>query len=274
MSDRQHISARAQDLFTRANQMAQEDGQWEAARTMYEACVQDSPRFAPAWARLAHCHRVIAAHTPTPAVREHGRAQAVRAFEQALALEPDLPLAHRLYAQLEIDLGMAREAMVRLLTLLERHGPNADAYAGLVHALRFCGLLKESRRAHDRARALDPTIVTSVAHTAWLLGEYQTEPPTCDEKVFDDPEALYYIARTYAKRGDVRAARETLARVLDQGYVCLPALLGDPWLESLHQAGEMGRLIERAGAQHQLARDVFLSAEGDRLLQPRSSAGE
>jgi DNA-binding winged helix-turn-helix (wHTH) protein len=166
-------SVRAQELYARANQAAHEADHWETARDLYQACVDEAPDFAPAWARLARCHRVIAKYTAGPALRDHAQARAAAAFERALALDPSLPLTHSLYAQLEVDLGRAPDAMVRLLRLIERSGPDAAAYAGLVHALRFCGLLEASRAAHDRARALDPSSVTSVAHTYWLLGEYE-----------------------------------------------------------------------------------------------------
>ena len=265
------LSVRGQELFARANQ-AENTDRFEAARDLYEACVQDSPRFAPAWALLARCHRVIAKNTTASGVREHGRAEAIRAFEQALALEPDLPLAHSLYAQLEVDLGMAREAMARLLTLLRRHGPHADAYAGLVRALRFCGLLEPSRAAHDRAHALDPAIVTSVAHTRWQLAGYDEKGLAALQQAdsdLDDPEALYYVARAHARVGDVVAAREILERVLDRGYVCLPALLGDPWLEPLRQGGRLDSLTERARAQHALAREMFLDVGGGREFLKR-----
>jgi DNA-binding winged helix-turn-helix (wHTH) protein len=168
------VSIRAQELYARANQIADEADRWETARDLYQACVQDTPDFAPAWARLGRCHRLIAKFSPTRAVREHGWAQASLAFEQALALNPSLSLAHSLYAQFEVDMGLAREAVVRLLVLIDRQGPDAAAFAGLVHALRFCGLLQESRIAHDRARALEPTIATSVAHTCWQLGDFET----------------------------------------------------------------------------------------------------
>jgi DNA-binding winged helix-turn-helix (wHTH) protein len=323
------ISVRAQELFARANQIADEADRWEAARDLYEACVQDSPGFAPAWARLARCHRLIAKFTVSGAVREHERAQAVRAFEQALAIEPELPLAHSLYAQLEVDLGLAPKATVRLLASLDRQGPTAAACSGLVHALRFCGLLDASRTAHDRARALDPAIATSVAHTCWQLGDYETalaettgdigyiaglalasmgrfsdaiaalrwrERDTRDnraraflvslraalegdadqsvaalqraEPVLADPEGLYYIARTYAKLGITEAALDRLAQVLDQGYICYPALLQDAWLERLRQGGHLDGLTTAARTRYDLAQKVFTKADGERLLQP------
>jgi hypothetical protein len=44
---------------------------------------------------------------------------------------------------------------------IAQRGEEPESYAGLVHALRHCGLLSESVAAHDRAIALDPTIVTT-----------------------------------------------------------------------------------------------------------------
>jgi DNA-binding winged helix-turn-helix (wHTH) protein len=167
------FSVRAQELYARANQAAYEADHWETARDLYQACVEEAPEFAPAWARLARCHRLIAKFTATGALRDTARSQAETVFERALMLDPSLALTHSLYAQFEVDVGRASGAVVRLLRLIKREGPDAAAFTGLVHALRFCGLLEASRRAHDRARSLDPAVITSVAHTCWLLHDNQ-----------------------------------------------------------------------------------------------------
>jgi DNA-binding winged helix-turn-helix (wHTH) protein len=172
---RRHAPAtvRAQELFARANQAAYEADHWETARDLYQACIEEDPGFAPAWAHLGRCHHLIGKFTAAPALRDFARAQAEAAFKHAMTLDEALPLTHRLCAQMEVDLGHASDAAVRLLRVVQRTGPDAAVFAGLVHALRFCGLLVQSRRAHERARALEPTIVTSVSHTYWLLGEYE-----------------------------------------------------------------------------------------------------
>jgi DNA-binding winged helix-turn-helix (wHTH) protein len=172
-SPSQPSTTRAKELYARANQAAYEADHWETARDLYQACIEEDPGFAPAWAQLARCHHVIAKFTATTALRTFARAQAEATFQRAFALDESLSLTQRLYAQLEVDLGRASDATVRLLRVIERNGPDAAVFAGLVHALRFCGLLEPSRRAHARARALDPTVLTSVAHTYWLLGEYE-----------------------------------------------------------------------------------------------------
>jgi tetratricopeptide (TPR) repeat protein len=95
------------------------------------------------------------------------------ALQRALALNPDLPLAHNLTAQMDIDRGRARDAMVRLLNQAARRSTDAELFAGLVYACRYCGLLGASRRADARARRLDPSIKTSVIHTLWMLREHE-----------------------------------------------------------------------------------------------------
>jgi predicted Zn-dependent protease len=87
------------------------------------------------------------------------------------ARDPDLPVAHSLYAQLEVDLGRAEDAMRRFLDRLGDRPRDAQIYGGLVQALRFCSLLDASLAAHHTARHLDANVVTSVHHTWWMRGK-------------------------------------------------------------------------------------------------------
>jgi tetratricopeptide (TPR) repeat protein len=82
-------------------------------------------------------------------------------------------MAHNLYAHLEADLGRAPAAMERLLKRAKANPRDADAFAGLVHVCRYCGLLDASIEAHFRARRIDPQIPTSVAHTYFMRAEYE-----------------------------------------------------------------------------------------------------
>jgi hypothetical protein len=63
--------------------------------------------------------------------------------------------------------------MVRLLEQARRRSTDAELFAGLVPACRYCGLLGPSLRADTRARRLDPSIKTSVIHTHWMLNEHE-----------------------------------------------------------------------------------------------------
>jgi DNA-binding winged helix-turn-helix (wHTH) protein len=261
-------TVRAQELYARANQAAYEADHWETARDLYQACVEEDPNFAPAWAQLARCHNLIAKFTTARPLRDFARAQAEATFARALTLDEPLPLTQRLYAQFEVDLGRAADAAVRLVRLIQRSGPDAAVFAGLVHALRFCGLLTESRTAHDRARALDPTILTSVAHTCWLLGEYDIAlRETAGDIGYMSGLALAALGRESdaiaALRWRERDTRDNRARAF---LVSLRALLQgerDESLLALHRAGDE---LTDPEAKYHLARSFArLSAHDDAL---------
>jgi TolB-like protein len=165
-------SKAAYDHFLRGNQLSVDPKQWSVARELYERCVAEDPRFAPAWARLGRVY-----HVQTKYVESAGGdtdeclTRAESAFKKALAINPDLPIAHKLYAQLEADLGRAHDAMVRLVSRVRTADP--ELMAGLVTACRYCGLLDASVAAHQRARALDRKIPTSVMHTWFMQGDWE-----------------------------------------------------------------------------------------------------
>ena len=165
-------SARAYEFYLRANHLAlgRTFESLSIARDLYRQCLDDDPNYAPAWARLGRCYRFL---EKFGVEGPQGLELARWAFHRAFALSPDLPLAHNLYTPLEADSGHAQAAMVRLLGQVERHPNDPELFTGLAQACRYCGLLDESIRAHHHARRLDSRIVTSVAFTFFLLGDYE-----------------------------------------------------------------------------------------------------
>ena len=167
-------SARAYEFYLRANEVVRDWSHVAVARDLYRQCVDEDPSFAPAWAKLGRCHRLLAKYfRQTP--REN-LARADECFRRALELEPDLPVAHKLYVHHESEMGRARDAMVRLLGLARSHRNDPEIFAGLVHACRYCGLLDASEAAHREARRLDPHISTSVVYTWWARGGDGADP--------------------------------------------------------------------------------------------------
>ena len=160
--------ARAYELYLRANELGRTYDGLGAARELYQRCVELDPGFAPAWARLGRCHRVIGKYVDGA---EESEARAEEALQRALALNPRLTVAHKFYANLEADTGHATRAMVRLLGEAARHGNDPELFAGLVHACRYCGLYEQSIHAHDEARRLDPNVPTGLEQTLLVAGE-------------------------------------------------------------------------------------------------------
>jgi serine/threonine protein kinase/tetratricopeptide (TPR) repeat protein len=160
--------ARAYELYLRANELARSYDQLPAARELYRRCVELDSGFAPAWARLGRCHRLIGKYVDGS---QDGVGPAEEALRRAIEINPRLTLAHKYYAQLEADQGQARLALVRLLAEAERHGNDPELFAGLVHVCRYCGLFEQSIAAHAEARRLDPHVPTSVEQTLLLAGE-------------------------------------------------------------------------------------------------------
>ncbi|PYQ42883.1 MAG: hypothetical protein DMF77_11505 [Acidobacteria bacterium] len=162
--------ARAYELYLRANDMARTYDGLSRARDLYERCLELDPSFAPAWAYLGRCHRVIGKYIePSP----DSEVRAEQAFRRALEINPRLSVAHKLYAHLESDMGQAQRAIVRLLGQATRHGNDPELFSGLVHACRYCGLFEQSIAAHQEARRLDPNVPTSVEQTTLMTGDLE-----------------------------------------------------------------------------------------------------
>ena len=313
-------------FYLRANQLAYETSRWTEARDLYQEALHADPDHAAAWAGLARCIRVIGKFGGSPAETNTLLAEAEQAFQRALALEPDLSVAHNLYAQLEVDLGRAPDAAQRLLANVRRRPVDPQLYAGLVHALRFCGLLDASLAAHMRARELDPTVPTSVHHTWWMLGEFERalgetfgdigympglalaslgreaeavaalrwreretgetsvrllltslrallegereESRAALDRVIGgrlDGEALYYLARSYARLGDTAQALTLLERSVAGGFSCHQVFTSDLWLTPLASHERFAAAVARAREVSAAARHAYENA-GGRLL--------
>ena len=166
----------AYEFYLRANQVQQQAtlaslDAASLARDLYLQSVDADPLYAPTWANLGRCYRVLGKSRVDHADEQLKRAESC--LQRALSLNPQLASVTRAYAQLESDTGRSKDALVRLLTAARINDRDPELWAGLVHACRYCGLLDASVAAHIRATQLDPAIATSVRHTYWLLGEHE-----------------------------------------------------------------------------------------------------
>ncbi|MBI2690005.1 MAG: protein kinase [Acidobacteria bacterium] len=207
VSQDQPATPRAYECYLRANQCnsAVSGESREMAKELYRMCLTEDPTYAPAWARLGRVLYVEGKfHTLDPATM----AEAEEALTRALELNADLPAAHQFYTSLQVDTGRAPKALRRLLTRGRSARADAAVFAGMGHALRYCGLLALSLCAYERARRVDPASAAGAAWTLFYLGhikealEYSTDS--------------FLLSWKYWEAGDSRAAVDVLRAALTQ----------------------------------------------------------
>jgi len=200
-------SARAYEFYLRANEIARRYDQFDVARDLYVQCLKHDPDFAPAWARLGRCHRLIAKYLFEDVEANYDRSE--EALRRSLELNPDLTLAHKFSAQLEAERGRASDGMVRLLRRAQVHRNDPELFAGLVHACRYCGLLEASVAAHDEARRLDPKIATGIQFTLLWMGAHDQIDDALENVAELEPRLMSLLWQ--GRRDEARALGERFA---------------------------------------------------------------
>jgi TolB-like protein len=275
-------TATAYELFLRAGQLLAPQGlvnlaDQKVARDLYLRAIEEDAGYAPAWARLGRCHWLLAKGGED---RGHNVARAEECFRRALQLNPELSLAHNLYALLEIDEGRAREAMVRLVRRGMSGSGEPELFAALVQACRYCGLLEASVAAHERARALDRHAKTSVAQTYWRLGDEDRALATVEGVFLMDvllraehgqkTEALRLIQEREGKELPemVRTClAATKALLEDRRQACLDA--AQWWFDNLRDPEAlyfMARLVSAVGEKGLALAQLNRSLDGGYVL--------
>jgi DNA-binding winged helix-turn-helix (wHTH) protein len=231
------------------------------ARDLYWTCLAEDPTFASAWAWLGRCCWFLDKFSSSsPANLDLAQA----AFERAFAIDPDLAPAHQFYTFVEVDTGRAAEAMARILARLDRHPGEPESFTSLVHVFRFRGLLQQSIEAHRRATQLDPVILTSVAHTYFLAGDYPAAIET-----YSGRAAYYLDAAAWAALGDRKRAiailRERLGRM--SLSTLMTALMSSLLALLEGKADEAVRLMETADTTREPEILVYFARHYARLKQ-------
>jgi serine/threonine protein kinase/tetratricopeptide (TPR) repeat protein len=164
-------TTRAYECYFRATQItvARTLDNMGIARDLYLQCLDESPDYAPAWVCLGRVYHFLGKFGDDARGNE---VLSEKAFHRAFALNPELAIAHNFYTPVECDQGHAKKAMVRLLERARFRRNDAELFAGLVQACRYCDELDASIAAHFRGRHLDPHLATSAGHTYFLMGNY------------------------------------------------------------------------------------------------------
>jgi serine/threonine protein kinase len=197
-------SAGAYEYYLRANQITvtRTLDNMGLARDLYLQCLEESPNYAPAWVRLGRVYHFLGKFSDEA---EGNLERSEHAFNRAFGLNPDLAIAHNFYTPTQCDQGYTKEAMVRLLERARSRRNDPELFAGLVQACRYCDELEASVAAHLRGRHLDPHLITSAAHTYFLLGNY-TSTLDC----YGKKSGYYLDCAALAALGENRAALSML----------------------------------------------------------------
>jgi DNA-binding winged helix-turn-helix (wHTH) protein len=223
------------------------------ARDLYWTCLAEDPSFAPAWAWLGRCCWFLDKFSGNSGANLE---LAYAAFQRAFALDPDLASAHHFFTFVQVDTGHADEAMNRLLKRLQRHPREPESFGGLVQVLRFRGLLRQSVEAHRQAKELDPTIITSVAHTLFLAGEYASAI-----EAYSGRAAYYLDAAAWAALGDQSRAIALLRERLERMSLSklMTALMSSLLAVLEGRAEDAVRLMEAADTTHEPEIKVYFA---------------
>lgn len=104
---------------------------------------------------------------------------------------------------------------------------------------------------------------------ALVEGNREVSLQACDElrkATFRDPEGIYYLSRQLSFLGEPDRALETLSRAINHGFFCYPAMVRDPWLDTIRTRPEFTALLRKANELQREAASAFVSAGGDTLL--------
>jgi eukaryotic-like serine/threonine-protein kinase len=269
-------NAKAYEYYLRANQIesVRTLDNMRLARDLYLQCLDEGPDYAPGWAQLGRIYRFIEKFGDD--VHANLR-RADEAFNRVFALNPDLAIAHNLYTPIECDQGHAQKAMLRLLERARFRRNDPNLFAGLVQACRYCDELEASIAAHDRARHLDSHLVTSAAHTYFLLGDY-----TKTLERYGNKPGYYLDCAVLVALGDKETAltrlreRERLGGATGQVAAIMRSLRAylEGNLEECVKAIEIGECLSRGDPEilYCAARQLARINEHERALTILSSA--
>jgi serine/threonine protein kinase len=153
---------------------------------------------------------------------------------------------------------------------LENSG--SDFGYGMALALAMLGRVEEAvsllrQRELAKPWRLGKLFLTSLR--ALLEGEREESLAASEELMqatFRDPEGMYYLARQLGYLRQEAQALDMLSRAIDNGFFCHPAMLLDPWLDSLRARREFTGLMSKAHQQHRDASTAFVAGGGASLL--------
>ena len=145
-----------------------------------------------------------------------------------------------------------------------------------IQSLRYAALWMVGRQEEALAgvRMLEPQWQTGERwYLKSLRAAFEKDRDGCVEGTrqllasgFHDPEGVFFCARNLARVDDREFALKLLRQVVDGGFYCAPAIVQDPWFDSIRAEPSFINVLHRAEEKSGEAATAFARAGGDRLL--------
>lgn len=263
----------AYEYFLRGTDMYSRN-EFLAAVPLLEKAVELDPNFAMVWAHLGR------AYTACASFHLRGREfqlKAQAAYEQALALNPDLIEATVFMANLFTDTNRVEQAVPLLRKLLQANPNIAEARWELGYAYRFAGMLNESIGESERARAIDPNVkrVSSAPNGYLYIGAYEEflrRLPKDDAAflVFYRGMGNYYLKRSEQAAADFDRAYEMDPQLYTRIGKALSYAIRNQKVIAIEVLSDVGHEIEQKGVGD--AEATYKVAQAYAVLGEKASA--
>ena len=184
------VSPRGYELYLRALEAYR---RWDkrseqAALEFLNQAIREDSTYAPAWATLGLVYLEEPGQFGT---HDEDVARARQALDRALALDPDLGLAHAVKADLEYGQDWNWEAAERDLKRAIELTPSLfEAHHSYSHLLMNMGRVEESLEQSRSALALDPLNTAATLHMGWhylYAGQFDRAIPEYEATLRLDP---------------------------------------------------------------------------------------
>ncbi len=149
----------------------------QAEEQLFKVCEMD-PKFAGGYAGLAWCHSLNAFSGWSESGRR-SRAEAMRCARQAVALDPDDPMANVYLSWVYIHAGQQHQAIDTARRALELDPNSSQAFGFLGMALALAGRRDEAISASERALRGSPRdplrshFYSAISNALFMQGEYE-----------------------------------------------------------------------------------------------------
>jgi tetratricopeptide (TPR) repeat protein len=215
--------AKAYDLYLKGRQKYRVYSReaMQEAMDLFREAIALEPNYALAWAGVADCYAQFLQYGWTDDREEFGRL-GLEAARKAVAIDPDLPEAHKAEATVLTMTHGDREEILRTLRRAIEVDPNfTPALSNLgVHAF-VVGNLAAVERLNRRILEIDPQECHGLLWLSWVL--YWTNRPaeslTAARRIHEVSESDFYLSLAYfteiaclVSQGEFEAAAEVLSR--------------------------------------------------------------